>query len=238
MHPHTESNVAIRRTLMVVALVTFAAGVIARVVPESWSATAVGLVFLGTTYFLSVSGANSATVRAMGLSLGGLLETEPIDVMRMARDTWRACAFALGAVLLIFPLFWYGFILWWHPTHAFAFRSPESWGDELLGQALVVALPEEAFYRGYLLTNLERQARHHAQLFGVSVSASLVWSSALFAVGHFVTEPSLSRLAVFFPALVFGWLRWRTGGIGASVLFHVLCNAFASLLGRGYGLWQ
>jgi uncharacterized protein len=238
MHPHIESNVAIRRTLMVVALVTIAVGLIARVAPESWSATAVGLVFLGTTYSLSVSRASSASVRATGLSLGGLLETDSVDFIRMAHDTLRAIAFTLGAVLLIFPLFWCGFVVWWHPTHAFVFRSPVSWGDELLGQALVVALPEEAFYRGYLLTNLERGSGRHARLIGVSVSMSLVWSSALFAVGHYVTEPSLSRLAVFFPALVFGWLRWRTGGIGASVLFHVLCNAFASFLGRGYGLWQ
>ncbi len=238
MHTHIESSVAIHRLLMVVALVTLMAGLIARLAPESWNATAVGLMFLGTTYFLSVSNATSADVRAMGLSLGGLLETGPIDFMRVARDTSRAAAFALGAALLIFPLFWWGFIFWWHPAHAFAFRSPLSWSDELLGQTLVVALPEEAFYRGYLLTNWERRVQRRARFLGAPVSMSLVWSSALFAVGHFVTEPSLSRLAVFFPALAFGWLRWRTGGIGASVIFHVLCNAFASLLGRGYGLWN
>ena len=45
-----------------------------------------------------------------------------------------------------------------------------------------------------------------------------------------------SRLAVFFPALVFGWLRRRTGGVGAPVVFHAACNVFASALGRGYGL--
>ena len=113
-----------------------------------------------------------------------------------------------------------------------------SWSDELFGQALVVALPEEAFYRGYLLTTLKRQDRHHVRVFGVPVGMSLVWSSALFAIGHFVTEPYPARLAVFFPALLFGWLRLRTGGIGSGVLFHVVCNTFASLLGRGYGLWH
>jgi len=67
---------------------------------------------------------------------------------------------------------------------------------------------------------------------------SVVWTSALFALGHLATEPNPARLAVFFPALVFAWLRLKTGGIGAGVLFHVLCNVFASELGRGYGLWH
>ena len=34
----------------------------------------------------------------------------------------------------------------------------------------------------------------------------------------------------------FGWLRARTGGIGAPALFHVLCNVLASTLTRGYGM--
>jgi membrane protease YdiL (CAAX protease family) len=43
-------------------------------------------------------------------------------------------------------------------------------------------------------------------------------------------------LSVFFPSLLFGWLRARTGGIGASVFFHALCNLFAAYLARSYGL--
>ena len=43
--------------------------------------------------------------------------------------------------------------------------------------------------------------------------------------------------AVFFPALVFGWLRARTGGIGASMLFHALCNVYSQALGRGFGVY-
>jgi membrane protease YdiL (CAAX protease family) len=40
---------------------------------------------------------------------------------------------------------------------------------------------------------------------------------------------------VFFPALLFGWLRARTGGIGAPVVFHALCNLFADYLAKSYG---
>ena len=63
-----------------------------------------------------------------------------------------------------------------------------------------------------------------------SSAGAWIVSSALFAVGHFFTEPHPERLAVFFPALVFGWLRARTGGIGAPALFHALCNVLASTL--------
>jgi hypothetical protein len=52
-----------------------------------------------------------------------------------------------------------------------------------------------------------------------------------------LTQPFIARLAVFFPALVFGWLRARTGGIGAGVIYHAACNLFASYLGESYGLF-
>ena len=64
----------------------------------------------------------------------------------------------------------------------------------------------------------------------------MVVTSAVFALGHLATVPEPARLAVFFPSLAFGWLRARTGGIGAGVLYHASCNLFASFLGRGYGL--
>jgi membrane protease YdiL (CAAX protease family) len=50
-----------------------------------------------------------------------------------------------------------------------------------------------------------------------------------------MTDLDASRLAVFFPALVFGWLRQRTGGIGAPMLFHALSNSFTLYLAQSYG---
>ena len=55
--------------------------------------------------------------------------------------------------------------------------------------------------------------------------------------GHFVTIPVPARLAVFFPSLVFGWLRAKTGGIGAPLAFHAFCNVFSEILGRAYGVY-
>jgi membrane protease YdiL (CAAX protease family) len=73
------------------------------------------------------------------------------------------------------------------------------------------------------------------------LGAQLGWStpvtSAVFALGHFLTEPHPQRLAVFFPSLLFCWLRSRTGGIGAAILLHAMANLFSSTLGRSYGLF-
>jgi len=209
-----------------------------RFAPDTYSASLVGLLFLGATYLFGVSGASNAEVRARGLSLGGLFESRRLDPKRMLREFGRAGAIALATAALLFPLFVWGFVIWWHPAQPFHFRQPESWNDELFGQALVIALPEEAFYRGYLMDAFDRKSQRRVRVLGVPVGSSLIWVSALFALGHLATEPNPARLAVFFPALVFGWLRLKTGGIGASVLFHVLCNVFASSLGRGYGLWH
>lgn len=218
-------------------LTALVAGV-SRCVSDAYSASVVGLVFLGATYLLAIAGASDADVRAAGLSLGGLFEARPLDLARMVREFLRAFLVALLAAIVIFPPFLVGFVFWWQPAHAFHFRPPTSWNDELFGQALVIALPEEAFYRGFLLKSFDDTSKRRWRVLGTEVGMSVVWTSALFALGHLATEPNPARLAVFFPALVFAWLRLKTGGIGAGVLFHVLCNVFASELGRGYGLWH
>jgi membrane protease YdiL (CAAX protease family) len=69
------------------------------------------------------------------------------------------------------------------------------------------------------------------------VGPGLLATAAIFAVGHLATVQLPARLAVFFPALIFGWLRSKTGGIGASVGFHAFCNVYSQALGRGYGLY-
>ena len=58
----------------------------------------------------------------------------------------------------------------------------------------------------------------------------------VFALGHFATIREPTRLAVFFPSLLFGWLRARTGGVGAGIAFHTACNVFSELLRQGYRL--
>jgi membrane protease YdiL (CAAX protease family) len=108
--------------------------------------------------------------------------------------------------------------------------------DEVSGQLFVIALPEEAFFRGYLQTRLDERWRPRWRVLGASLGPGWLISAAIFAVGHVLTTPSPGRLAVFFPALVFGWLRARTRGVGAGVAYHAACNVFSAALSRGFGL--
>jgi membrane protease YdiL (CAAX protease family) len=224
-----------KHPLLIAALTTLLVTAFSYLLPESVSATCVGLTFLAVTYFLVVRGDDVAKIRHFGLSLGGLLEPEPLSARHIGRETSRALGFALLIGVIIFPAFWFGFVKWWQVQGPFR-PAPVLPGllDEALGQLLMIALPEEAFYRGYLQTSLDDVWKARVRVLGAELGPSILVTSALFALGHFMTEVHPNRLAVFFPALVFGWLRARSGGIGASVLFHAMCNLFASYLTRSY----
>ncbi len=221
------------QVLGVAAAVTALATALSYLLPDSWAATGVGFTFLLASYWLVIRNDDTEQIREFGLSLGGLLEAGPLSAARMLRATLSALGYALAAALVIYPCFWFGFRIWWHVEEF----HPAPLGPVLadaLGQLLVIALPEEAFYRGYLQTSLERELPPKLSIFGTRVGWGLLLTSAIFAVGHLFTELNAARLAVFFPSLVFGLLRARTKGIGASILFHAMCNLFSAYLARSY----
>jgi membrane protease YdiL (CAAX protease family) len=102
---------------------------------------------------------------------------------------------------------------------------------------LLVALPEEFFYRGYLQPRLQRwpsMASTLIRVAGLQVTGANVATSSLFAVAHFIVGGDPFRLAVFFPSLLFGALRDRTGTIATPLLFHAFCNILAHISGLQY----
>jgi uncharacterized protein len=239
----------LREPLLAAALTTLVVTVASYRAPESWSATLVGVAFLGATWWL-VLRHDELTVRAYGLSLGGLLEPVRLDVRRLGRDGLVASGWALLLMVIAFPPFALGYRFFYlcalvhsalRCAHAhFVLHLPSSLlgfvTGQLAGQLVVIALPEEAFFRGYLQSALDRVWLPRWRVLGADLGPGWLVASAIFAFGHVLTKPNPARLAVFFPALVFGWLRRRTGGIGASVLFHASCNLFSEELGRGFGL--
>jgi hypothetical protein len=100
----------------------------------------------------------------------------------------------------------------------------------------IVALPEEFFYRGYILGRLNDIFTSRIHLLGVKVGFGFILQAVLFAMGHYLIDFHPGRLAVFFPALVFGWLRLKRGTIVAPVLFHAASNIFMEIFRAGYGL--
>jgi membrane protease YdiL (CAAX protease family) len=110
----------------------------------------------------------------------------------------------------------------------------QHWGlgfvEALAVGLFAVALPEEVFHRGYLMSALELRWPPERKLLGVPFGWAAVISSLMFALGHLVTMPSTDRLATFFPALVFAWLWRRTGSLWAPALFHVASNLLMEVL--------
>ena len=155
---------------------------------------------------------------------------------RLGRDL----AWSLGACAVILPLFTLGFVLfmkwtallpaevrWWLGPYArdrpLRLRLPLDWtfAGQVAGNA-AVAFSEEFFYRGYMTMRFEERR-------GPVSSAVIV--AALFAAGHLLT-PAPWRLAVFFPALLFAWLRNRTKTVVGASVAHFLCNVWLIVLER------
>ncbi len=146
--PPPRARLAAGITTVAVTAVSYAA-------PKSYAGTLVGLTFFAATFWL-VLRYDESTIRAHGLSLGGLLEPVPLSPKRLVRAALRAVAWAALVAAIVFPLFWLGYRLYWGATSPFVLRPPPSLADEIAAQLLVVALPEEAFFRGYLQSALDR----------------------------------------------------------------------------------
>lgn len=84
---------------------------------------------------------------------------------------------------------------------------------------LLVALPEEVFFRGYLYDAFEEAGWE-----------PVLPTSVLFAVGHVVLGATPIRALTFFPALLLGWGRKRSGNVYVPLVVHFLYNLCPSLL--------
>jgi len=174
----------------------------------------------------------------------------PLYGFRDAR-TWRAfgrgALVALAVAAIVFPIFTAGFWAYaellpkippalarflapYVGTPRLAPRLPDEFLTRALVQLLVVALPEEMFYRGWMQTAWARSApQRGVTVLGARLGAGFVRTQLLFALGHLVVLQPW-RLGTFFPGLLFGWLRERTGNIAAPVVLHALSNLFIATL--------
>ncbi len=86
---------------------------------------------------------------------------------------------------------------------------------------LFTAIPEEAFYRGFVQGELCRFLPKTT----MGKVTALVVSSLIFTFAHFYWSPDLGILAfVFLASLLYGGVYMLTGKIEASILCHFLLN--------------
>lgn len=219
------------------AAVTVIVTLVSAFMVEKGVAISVAIVFLAATWVL-VWQRDDARVEHAGLSLAGLVLPGKVDFGRVLRAVGSSLGWTLLCALLTFVPFFFGWKVWWRPRAHFVFSMPAyDLVNYVFGQLVIIALPEEAFYRGYLQTRFDDVFRGRVRILGAEVGWSLVLVSVIFAIGHFATIREPARLAVFFPSLLFGWLRARTKGVGAGILFHACCNIFSEILGRGFRVY-
>lgn len=109
---------------------------------------------------------------------------------------------------------------------------PTTWAwaevaKECVGQIFGVALPEEAFFRGYLLPQLRHLWPPAGRPLRQATGAAASLSALMFALGHWLGEWQPGRLLTFFPALLFGAVACRQGSLTGAIALHAGCNIFA-----------
>ncbi|MDQ3036087.1 MAG: MrtC family glutamic-type intramembrane protease [Myxococcota bacterium] len=259
MDPTRESDTTDpRRVIREVALVyvgvcvaTAALGAL-RAIPAARDAAHLGIAALFLFVPLYLARRSPGGARHYGIDLGGLLEAEPSDdddrspgplglydlartLRRSLPSALRELGAALGVAAIVFPPFVVGFWLWHRPGHSFTWSLPPDLASFALTQIVLVGLPEEALFRGYVQTRLHDALPPRRTILGAPVHVGvLIAQAALFALVHLATEPHPAKLAVFFPGLLFGWMRAWRGGIGAAILFHAMSNVLAEILVRGW----
>ena len=157
-------------------------------------------------------------------ALAGLLSSAvvlPAFALCFAAYAWALPHLAPGLARTLTP--------YASPGHP-ALRLPADLWLRAVLQLLVVALPEELFYRGWLQTAWARTAPSRGvRVLGARLGAGFLATQALFAAGHLVVLVPW-RLGTFLPALWFGWLRERHGGVAAPVVAHALSNLLIQVL--------
>jgi len=91
----------------------------------------------------------------------------------------------------------------------------------IIQHLLLVSVPEEVFFRGYLQEEMGNNLK------------AILMVSLLFAVGHLAVRCMgfgcsgagyVENLLTFFPSLVMGYMYLVSGTLWANIIFHFLAN--------------
>lgn len=111
----------------------------------------------------------------------------------------------------------------------FSYHIPQDgqWVNIFFTHLVVVAFPEEFFFRGYMQENLNKIFVPQKKLFGVPFGFGVMLTCVIFTVSHSFLAYQWWQVFIFFPTLAFAWLKEKTGTVWASVFFHAISNLFS-----------
>ncbi len=178
---------------------------------------------------------------AVGLHIPTLWFLIPFAVVALSRRAYAdygltthnpgTLRFHLAVVGVVFIPYAISYYLWarWATGAHFQPRLPPLFATAIVDQVLLIGLPEEFFFRGYLQTQFDRAWGAPYTFLGARWGLGLPTAAALFALCHIVYGGP-ARLAVFFPGLLYGWLRARTDTILVPAFYHAGSNLLMQLL--------
>ena len=139
---------------------------------------------------------------------------------------WLSLALVGLWVLISYPPFYlaWGWVQVYHFGQTFQLARPQGLLNLILVQTLAIALPEEVFFRGYLQSRLNLICGRPWRLWSAEIGPGLFATALVFTLCHLLISVNWLRIAIFFPALLFGWMRERTNSLLAPILFHALSN--------------
>jgi membrane protease YdiL (CAAX protease family) len=134
------------------------------------------------------------------------------------RLSWKDPLFY--AALMAGLLFWLALYLLQQPVIQWDWPLLQPW--QFLVPVVFYPLVEEMVFRGLLQELVHEYISHHS--LGLISVANLVTSLAFTAM-HFIYHAPLWAALVFFPSLVFGFFKDRTGRLTTPILLHIFYNA-------------
>lgn len=162
----------------------------------------------------------------------------PIDFLdRNLKSFFRSFLTFVVVAVIVFPPFLALAHLWQiviAGKQGFVVMGYPRWFNMTLFQLLIVALPEEFFFRGYFQSTIDLVFARRWRFLGVDLGWGWIITAAVFAVAHTAVTYQWWHFSIFFPALLFGYLRLRTGSIVAPVLFHAAANILMDWFTRCY----
>jgi membrane protease YdiL (CAAX protease family) len=115
----------------------------------------------------------------------------------------------------------------------FALQLPENPLGDLAREFLIVAFPEEVFFRAYVQSRWDLACGKPWGVCGAKIGPGLPVQAVLFAICH-VAAGDWPRASVFFFALLAGWLRARSGSVLGAGVYHAVANLWVRTLSASF----